>query len=41
VVKRVEDGHILFEKKGETSNAAVHDRAGKKGAITGAIAGRE
>jgi hypothetical protein len=35
VVKRVENGDILFEKKGETSNAAVYDRAGKKGAIAG------
>ena len=41
VVKRVENGDILFEKKGETSNAAVHDRAGKKGANAGATTGGE
>jgi hypothetical protein len=26
VAKGIEDGNILFKKKGETSGAAVHDR---------------
>jgi len=31
VAEGTENGNILFEKESETSNAAVHNRTGKKG----------